>query len=632
MILNRSKAVHKKGDRVEISGYIEISENGDIFSFCTDSRLISRGCPEPAIRADLRQLADDGFEFCEVRVLGTVIDSFKDELDSSWNWLRLADRYSERMCAFHDKTFPTEKLDALIGAEAEVCGILVSRNNGTRSFQKPYLELLSNTELNVLKKAPSDPFESAEECKYLLQKPIGRNFDHLRQYRTSGVVVAVWKKANLCLRIGPNRIVRVQLRNAQKLPEFGSRVTVAGFVRRGLFFSTIVNARYRLDGRSEENEKPAEVSASTIFRTISRNWSANAFYDGHFITTTADVRNVSDAGNDNGRMLVSSEGYDFTVQIGPMTPPPIGSTVKITGLCLITTEQDPNGTDIERMNGVMIIPRNTGDIRIISMPPWLTPGRLLGAIAALIAAIVTILIWTAHLKRIIAKRSRELANEQLATAEATFKINERTRLAVEIHDSLSQTLSALSMQLGAIRRFADTDRKKMLMRISLALKSLKSCRSELKNCLWALRSDALDEKNLNNAIRKTLALHLDDTVELKIRFALSREKLTDNTTHSLLSIIRELAVNAIHHGKADVVRIAGALEGGMLKFSVSDNGCGFDTANALGIADGHFGLQGVTERVENLGGEVRIESSPGRGTHVAITVPLPRQMIDNEQG
>lgn len=617
------------GDFVKATAFVEVSEKGDIFPFCTHSEITAHGTPENRLVTSLGNLTKEDCDFREVHVKGTVIDSFKDELDDCWNWFRISDNQNELMLVLRDKTLPVERLDELLGSEIEAVGILIPRSNGTRTFRKPHLELMAGTDLKVIRNVGNDLFDTAEECHYLLQNPIGWDFDFLKQYRVTGTVVATWRSSHLCLRIGPGKIVRVQLRHGNALPKYGSHVTVVGFVRRRLFFSTIVNARCRVEGLDLEMESPVHIPTGTIFKTVSRNWSANAFYDGHLVTTTASVRNISNSGSADGHLLVSADGHDFTVQIGAMPPPPIGSTINVTGICLMTTEQDPNGMDFDRMSGIMIVPRSADDIRIISMPPWLTSGRLLGAVAALVVIIGVILVWTAHLKRVIAHRGRELADEQIQRAEAAFRVEERTRLAVEIHDSLSQTLSALSMQLGAIRRFADTNREKMFNRIDLATKALKSCRDELKNCLWDLRSDTLGEKDLDTAIRRTLAQHISDTMELKIRFNVPREKLTDSTTHTLLSIIRELVVNAIHHGSATTIRIAGALEDSNLKFSVSDNGCGFDTANTPGISNGHFGLQGIRERVENLGGFFTIDSSTGKGTRATVLIKLPRLTVEN---
>ena len=105
-----------------------------------------------------------------------------------------------------------------------------------------------------------------------------------------------------------------------------------------------------------------------------------------------------------------------------------------------------------------------------------------------------------------------------------------------------------------------------------------------------------------------------------MRFNVPRKLLPDNTTHALLRIVRELTQNAIRHGRAKTIRIAGCLENDRLLFSVSDDGCGFDTQNCPNVQLGHFGLQGIRERINQFGGEMSIKSEIGNGTKVTIAI------------
>ena len=126
---------------------------------------------------------------------------------------------------------------------------------------------------------------------------------------------------------------------------------------------------------------------------------------------------------------------------------------------------------------------------------------------------------------------------------------------------------------------------------------------------------------MDEAIRQTLAPHVAG-VDVALRFNVPRERMSDNTTHAILRIIRELVINAVRHGRAKKIWIAGSVDGDKLLFSVRDDGCGFDPANAPGFAEGHYGLVGITERVESFEGDFNVESSTGRGTKATVTIGL----------
>ena len=84
--------------------------------------------------------------------------------------------------------------------------------------------------------------------------------------------------------------------------------------------------------------------------------------------------------------------------------------------------------------------------------------------------------------------------------------------------------------------------------------------------------------------------------------------------------MRELASNAVRHGGAKHVRVAGEMQGNRIRFSVRDDGCGFDTAKRPGPSEGHFGLQGIKERIARLGGSMKIESAIGEGTKITVEI------------
>lgn len=262
--------------------------------------------------------------------------------------------------------------------------------------------------------------------------------------------------------------------------------------------------------------------------------------------------------------------------------------------------------------------------KITKLPHYLTPTNILLAICSAATLILVILAWNTLLRRHIDRRSRELASERLASFSTSLKVEERTRLSVELHDTISQMLTGIALELDAARDFAQSDTKEMNRHLDLAARTLSSCRNDLRNCMWDLRNQTLDDYTMDEAIRRTLAPHISG-VSLSVRFAINRELLSDTTALAILRIIRELTHNAVRHGKATTIKIAGCIENSTLLFSVTDNGGGFDPAAAPGVEQGHFGLQGITERTEQLNGELKINSTRGKGTKAVVSIVLNHQ-------
>ena len=262
--------------------------------------------------------------------------------------------------------------------------------------------------------------------------------------------------------------------------------------------------------------------------------------------------------------------------------------------------------------------------KVTKLPRFLTAENVLIALAGTSALMLFILAWNTLLRRHIDRRSRELADERLASFSSALKVEERTRLSVELHDTISQMLTGISLELDAARGLAENDVREMKRHLDLASRSLTSCRNDLRNCMWDLRNQTLDDVTMDDAIRRTLAPHLSGA-SLAVRFAVDRELFSDTTALAILRIIRELVTNAVRHGKATSVKVAGCIENDRLMFSVTDNGYGFDPDSAPGVEKGHFGLQGVAERTERLNGELTVDSAPGRGTKALVSIALNRQ-------
>ena len=98
--------------------------------------------------------------------------------------------------------------------------------------------------------------------------------------------------------------------------------------------------------------------------------------------------------------------------------------------------------------------------------------------------------------------------------------------------------------------------------------------------------------------------------------------ITGPTVHAILAVIRELVSNAVRHGNAWTIRIAGVIEEKTLLFSVTDDGSGFDFENRKNSDEGHFGIDGIRERLARLEGSISYETPHSGGTKAVVRIPL----------
>jgi signal transduction histidine kinase/ligand-binding sensor domain-containing protein len=198
---------------------------------------------------------------------------------------------------------------------------------------------------------------------------------------------------------------------------------------------------------------------------------------------------------------------------------------------------------------------------------------------------------------------------------------ERTRIAREIHDNLAQEMLGISVQLEVVARtmpagadVAQTHlhRVRMLVRHGIA---------EARRYVWDLRSQALDKADFPTALAETARrLTSDSPVEAQVEISGVFRRLPRTIEDNLLRIGQEAINNAVAHANAKLVVVKMTFEIQRVQLSVRDDGRGFDVAS--GIKNGHFGLVGMRERAERMGGTLSIMSSTDEGTEVVVDVPI----------
>ena len=210
-----------------------------------------------------------------------------------------------------------------------------------------------------------------------------------------------------------------------------------------------------------------------------------------------------------------------------------------------------------------------------------------------------------------------IANAQLlARTRETAMLEERTRLARDIHDTLAQGLTGIVVQLGAAQRALAVAPDESREHLALAQRMARESLAEARRSVWNLRAPALDRGDLADALRSVAVRPLGSDVAVTFELTGEPWPLTTAIESTLLRVAQEALANVARHSQATEARLALVYTADSVELSVSDNGVGFDPQAAAedGITPGPwggFGLIGMRERVAVLGGSLAVTSHDG---------------------
>lgn len=579
--------------------------------------------PTPPL-SDLQEIDSVRTNRQRVRIRGWVKDAACDPLDEDWMRLVLKSGRETIDVAVPIPPDQTFQPSAFKFATIEVVGLCRRMIQGGRLFATASIEVSDPRDVTVLAK-PSDPFEQPSlDC---LAGMSATEILAANACTASGVVAAVWGRRFFLLRTTSrtDQLVRVDLNGSVDLPRYGDSVEAVGIVQTDLHHIRLTDALCR-PASDPTNPQPPVAETSCV---LSGN-NNDVYLHGRTTSVTGKVTEAVTQGANAGQLRLAVGNLTLNADISSLDRIPdgfdVGSTIAMTAVCIAETDAWRPGENLANYHGMTLVPRTADDILVLARPPWWTAGRLLAVILALVAILIGIAVWNRILMKLANRRGHELFRSEYARASAVLRVGERTRLATELHDSLSQSLSGIACQVAAATHAIDTDPAGAKGRLTAAENMLASCRNELGNCLFDLRGDMLEEPDFSTAIRKSLALVSGAAEHATVRMNIPRSRLHDATAHAVLCMVRELVSNALRHGKAEHVRVAGCIDGDLMLFSVTDDGSGFDPASRPGPATGHFGLTGIGDRVRRFKGSLLIEAVQPHGTRVAVSLPVPKDV------
>jgi len=589
-----------RGDLIHVRGRCGQSHQYTFRLYADKAEKTGWRALPPYQTIDAEQMHSQHFLHRQVSVSGVVASALTDDRTCPHIiWMKIRTPSITFFACTTTNFYSLARLQKLVDAEVELKGIVFTAPEWRVSPGPHYLQIIPWQAFAVTKPPPENPFKTPS-----------LTFANNPHRQTLQGRVEVVGKLGYFVRSSRRDCDLHYIKPVRdsSIPKRGDQVTIAGFssVDRGrvIFHDAIFERMSLFTTKTFDEPQPLVVT------NLYGNRSVLSLH-GRLLTTTARITNVYFDGNRPESLFLEQDGNQLCIDLSRCpTPLPAGleagSMVSLTGYCIADYEGLASRIVAPHFSRFVLLPRSGSDIKILSRNPWWTPFRLMILVFALAAVLVGSTLWNIMLKRKSETRGKALYEEKINHALAEQKVEERTRLAVELHDSVSQTLTGIALQLDGGE-------------IETAKTMLASCRGELRRCLWDLRSRTFEEKDMTEAVTRTITPYLNG-IEATVRFNVPRERLSESVTHAILRIIRELVVNAIRHGQARHLKIAGEMHGATISFSVRDDGCGFDPDKATGPSQGHFGLLGIRERLEDFNGSLTIDSSVGHGAKFTITL------------
>ena len=524
-----------------------------------------------------------------------------------------------------------QELASLPDAEVRVRGVATTFFNARGESMGIRLQALERGAIEVTRPGPSDPFAAPPTTTRTLfaftLEPM-----NLHRQRLSGVVTLSRPGAFFYLE-DEGRAVRVNTTSSSQLHP-GARVEVAGFVEMGRYFAEVRDAVWRTLGTAPL-PAPLRTSVPEVLAATTRDSLAvSDVLDGRLVQLRGRLVKVdAGRGGEEHQILLDCDGRTVPALLGGDVPGATlagfapGSEMEVTGVAVVDLGATWPATLFAEARDFQLLLRDAADLRVRRAPSWWTAERLWRALGLVIAVLLASLAWVTLLRRRVAQRSAQLAAEMQARSAAEIEFNatqrERTRLAADLHDTLEQALTGLAFQLDATRRFAPPLGERGTQHFELSRQLLASSREDLRRSVWNLRAQGLDGSTFIEALRNSAERAATGReLQIVVEEQGSLRAVPEFIAGHLLLLAQEATTNALKHAQPKRIAIHVSYEDEHVSMVIEDDGAGFDPAHSPGLADGHFGLQGMRERVDRLDGTIEIESAPGRGTRIAVRVPL----------
>lgn len=362
---------------------------------------------------------------------------------------------------------------------------------------------------------------------------------------------------------------------------------------------------------------PPKIIAAGDF-LLSENDATRVRLEG-VLLNTREVRSEQMLDLQNGSRIFSARLREGAWFLSSMPP---GTRLELTG---VYAGQQGAQVVGKRVDAFELLLDSSRDVRVLARPPWWTLRRLMAALGVLLVILVGVMLWVFQLRRRVETQTKVIREN----VEHTATLEERSRIARELHDTMEQALAGINFQLGALAgslRGGAPESRQILDRARLMTRH---AQAEARRTVRNLRMFALERNNLSGALEQ-LAKENANGAGTKITVSVSGPPglLPVKIENHLLRIGQEAMTNALKHAQAHNIELELAYAADGVQLKITDDGGGFDVAQTAPTEAGHFGLLGMKERTDKLGATLKITSQPGAGTMVLVKVPLSASVAE----
>jgi signal transduction histidine kinase len=598
-----TRFAHTLGQSVEIEGVTGPGKFAPVIRE-QNSRVLGAGSLPHARLFEFAELADGQQDSQWVQVRGIVRSASIDR--TSWREPALALRVASGGGEFNVRVLIQHEPNpsAWIDSEVLIEGVCGSLYNVNRQLTGLLFYVPSPGLIKIESQAPQVPLSDL-----LLFSP-GEGARH--RVRVRGVVEYQQLGNSLFLQ-GEGKGLRVQ--SPQDTPlAVGDLVEVIGFPAMGESAPVLEDAAFQRIG--------PRTTPQAVILDLNHPWER---YDGALVSTEAKL--LSRTAQLDGLRLLLQRGdtiFDAILpagtQPGLLASTPLNSEVRVTGVCLV------------RSGGLWQIPqsfrlllRSPQDVIVLKKASWWTLRHTMWLLAITAGTLLIVIVWMVALRRRV-REQMEVIRQKLRSSAV---LEERNRIARELHDTLEQELAGITIQLDlAVDCFQQAPRVAQ-QAVETARNMSRHSMVEARRSVWDLRCQLLEDGDLVSALSQIVRPLAPPDGRIQVKIEGTPFRLPGPIEMNLLRIGQEAVGNAVKHGRARAVSIELQYAPALVRLVVTDDGRGFDADQPN--RTGHFGILDMRERAQSMGSRLKIQTDPAHGTTISVDVHIEAQDTLDEE-